>query len=104
MSFGRLKPFGHIAALLGALALLGFVSIASTDTFDAPVEKKIVDFGLSPSNPPGGLNQPVKLSCWLYPNLWLRNTTTKEKRERNGLRSFRSAGDNCSVHACSRDR
>ncbi len=72
MSFSRLKRFGHVAALLGALALLGFVSVASADTFDAPVKKKIVDFGLSPSNPPGGLNLRVKLSCWFYPNFMVK--------------------------------
>jgi hypothetical protein len=72
MSFGSLKPFGHVAALLGALALLGFTSVASADTFDVPVKKKVVDFGLSSANPPGRQDFRVELSCWSYPNFMVK--------------------------------
>jgi hypothetical protein len=72
MSFGRLRPLSHVAALVGVLAVLGSVSVASADTFDTPLKTKVVDFGLSSSNPPGGRSFRVKLSCWSYPTFMVK--------------------------------
>ncbi len=78
MSFGRSKPFGHIA-LLGALGLLGFVSIASADTFDAPVKRKVVDMGLSSGNLPGQ-HFRVQLYCWFYPNFMVKEEDDPQEK------------------------
>jgi len=71
VSLGRLGPFDHVAALLAAIALLGFIPVASADTFDAPVKRKVVDMGPSSGNLPGQ-HFRVKLYCWFYPNFMVK--------------------------------
>jgi hypothetical protein len=79
MSLGCLKLFGHLAVLLGALALLGFISVASADTFDAPVKRKVVDMGRSPGNLPGQ-HFRVKLYCWSYPNFMVKQEDDPQEK------------------------
>jgi hypothetical protein len=63
-----MKPCRFAVALLAGFALSASASISSAHSFDAPLKKTVIDFGLSPHNPPGGTNMRVELYCFLYPN------------------------------------
>jgi hypothetical protein len=54
--------------LLLGLTVMAFASTAFADSFDVPLKKKVVDFGLSGNNPPGGHSMRVKLFCFFYPS------------------------------------
>jgi hypothetical protein len=57
-----------VSILLLGLSVTAFASTEFADSFDVPLKKKVVDFGLSENNPPGGQNFRVKLYCFFYPN------------------------------------
>jgi len=69
--------------LLAALLALFLPAslLAQTDspdaTFDTPIEKKVVDFGLSSGNPPGGQNMRIKLSCYIYASFMIKEYNDK---------------------------
>lgn len=67
-----LEMFGRVTLLLAVMGALGSMVPARADTFDAPIEKKVVDLGLSPSNAPGEQNLRIKLSCWFYPGFLVK--------------------------------
>lgn len=60
------------AIMLVGLSVPVFASTAFADSFDVPLKKKVVDFGLSENNPPGGQNLRVKLYCFFYPNFVIK--------------------------------
>jgi hypothetical protein len=57
-----------VSILLVGLTVIAFASAAFGDSFDVPLKKKVVDFGLSKNNLPGRQNLRVKLYCFFYPN------------------------------------
>jgi len=63
-----------LAALLGLLLPVFVQSQANSPgaTFDTPIDKKVVDFGLSSGNPPGGDRMRIKLSCYVYGNFMVK--------------------------------
>lgn len=61
-----------VTSLLLGLSAMAFASTAIADSFDEPLKKKVVDFGLSENNPPGGQNLRVKLYCFFYPNFVIK--------------------------------
>ena len=67
----RRKKLRKRTLSLGVLAL-ALVSAARAGTFDTPLKKQTVDFGLSSSNPPGGTNFRVRLHCFWYPTLMIK--------------------------------
>jgi hypothetical protein len=58
--------------LLVGLSVTAFASTTFADSFDVPLKKKVVDFGLSENNPPGGQHFRVKLYCFFYPNFLIK--------------------------------
>jgi len=63
---------------LGVTLLASAVlSVASADSFDRGLKKKVVDFGPSPYYPGG--NVRVKLSCFFYPNLVVKEYDAGQK-------------------------
>jgi hypothetical protein len=58
----------HAFVLLFGLSVTAFASVRFAISFDVPIKKEVVDFGLSENNPPGGQNLRIKLSCFLYQN------------------------------------
>ena len=77
--FDNLKPFTFVAVLLLALSVPTFTSAGLTDSFDAPLKKKVVDFGPSPYNPPGAQRLRVKLSCYFYATFLVKEYDMGEK-------------------------
>lgn len=73
----KLNPFGHVAVFLFALAVLAFPSVAQTDSFDAPLKKKVVDFGPSPYYRRQEVR--VKLSCYFYPTFIVKEYDEGQK-------------------------
>lgn len=71
------NPLGRVVVLLLVLSVLGFTSAASADSFDTPLKKKVVDFGPSPYYRGG--NVRVKLSCYFYPTLMVKEYDTGQK-------------------------
>lgn len=61
-----LNPLPQLAIFLFVLSVPVFAA-AQSDSFDTPLKKNVVDFGLSENNPPGGHNFRVKLYCFFYP-------------------------------------
>src|SRR5258708_160714 len=61
-----------VSILLLGLSGIAFASTAFADSFDAPLKKKVVDFGLSENNLPGGQSVRVKLYCFFYPNFVMK--------------------------------
>jgi hypothetical protein len=57
-----------VSILLLLLWVTAFTSTSFADSFDVPLKKKVVDFGLSENNLPGRQNFRVKLYCFFYPN------------------------------------
>src|ERR1700753_1804237 len=60
--------------LLGAVITLGLTitsSSASAESFDKPLQEKIVDFGQSPGLTPSADNH-IKLTCSYYPNFMVK--------------------------------
>jgi hypothetical protein len=51
-----------------------------------PLKKKVVDFGLSEYNPPGGRNFRVKLRCFFYPNFMVKEYDNEGQKEHSGWR------------------
>lgn len=66
-SFRRL-----VSILLLGLSVIARASTAFADSFDVPLKKKIVDFGLSENNIPGRHNFRNKLYCDTYPNFMIK--------------------------------
>jgi hypothetical protein len=58
--------------LLLGFSLSVFKSVALADSFDVPLKKRALDFGLSQNNPPGGHNFRVKLYCFFYPTVAIK--------------------------------
>lgn len=59
----------RLASLLSlGLSVSAFTSTAFADSFDVPLKKKVVDFGLSENNLPGRQDFRVKLYCFFYTN------------------------------------
>lgn len=56
--------------------LLSASTLSQTDTpdatFDTPIDKKVVDFGLSSANPPGRQTMRNRLSCYFYANFMVK--------------------------------
>ncbi|HTD22764.1 MAG TPA: hypothetical protein VK738_08930 [Terriglobales bacterium] len=75
--FGKLNPIRQGAVLLLVLCGPGFASIASADSFDTPLENKVVDFGPSPYRP--AENVRIKLSCSFYPTFMVKEYDEGEK-------------------------
>jgi hypothetical protein len=61
-----------VSILLLGLSVTIFASTAFADSFDVPLKKKVVDFGLSENNLPGRQNFRVKLYCFFYPTFMIR--------------------------------
>jgi hypothetical protein len=83
--------------LVGALALLLPVSsLSQTDsfqaTFDTPIEKKVVNFGLSSGNPPGGQSMHIKLSCYVYPSFMIKEYNDEGMKGAEWMSVTRIAG------------
>ena len=74
----RLNSAKGVAVLLLVLSGSALTSAASTDPFDAPVEKKIVDFGPSPYYGPG-TDIHVRLSCYIYPAFMVKQYDEGQK-------------------------
>jgi hypothetical protein len=72
-----LNSLGHVAALLLVVGAPVFASDASADSFDAPLEKKVVDFGPSPYY--SGRNVRVKLSCFFFPTFMVKEYDAGQK-------------------------
>jgi hypothetical protein len=70
--FGSSLSLCRRAIVLAIFGMLALVASSSADTFDAPLKKQVVDFGLSASNLPGGRNFRVKLYCWSYPAFMIK--------------------------------
>jgi len=75
--FDNLNPIGRIAVLLLVLSAPGISSVASADSFDAPLKKKVVHFGLSPYYPGG--NVRIRLSCYFYPAFMVKEYDEGQK-------------------------
>ncbi len=69
-----------VSILLVGLSVIAFASTAFADSFDEPLKKKVVDFGLSGNNPPGGNSMRVKLSCFFYPNFLVKEYNNEGKK------------------------
>lgn len=71
----RLQGMVHdlVLARIAIVVLLLFcapsLTIADSDTFDVPLDKQVVDYGLSPYQPGG--NARIKLSCYSYTNFMI---------------------------------
>jgi len=52
---------------------------AQTQTFDKPLQKKVVDLGPSPSNPPGEQHIRIKLSCYSFPHFTVKQYDSGQK-------------------------
>ena len=61
-----------LSILLVGLSVTAFAATTFPDSFDVPLKKRVVDFGLSENNPPGGQNFRVKLYCFFYPNFVIK--------------------------------
>jgi|ERR1700723_1320447 len=61
-----------VSISLVGLSVMVFASTAFPDSFDVPIKKTVVDFGLSDSNLPGSRNFRVKLHCLFYPNFMIK--------------------------------
>lgn len=59
---------GLVTILLLSISVTALASTAFADSFDVPLKKEVVDFGLSENNLPGRQNFRVKLYCFFYPN------------------------------------
>jgi hypothetical protein len=70
--FGNLNPIG-VGALLLAFGVPAFTSVAAANSFDAPLKKKVVDYGPSP------YYQGQKLSCYFYPTFMVKEYDTGQK-------------------------
>lgn len=57
-----------VSFLLLGLGVTAFASTGFADSFDVPLKKQVVDFGLSKNNLPGRHNFRVKLHCFFYPS------------------------------------
>jgi hypothetical protein len=57
-----------VSILLLGLGVTAVASIQFAVSFDVPLKKEVVDFGLSENNPPGRKYFRVKLTCFFYPN------------------------------------
>lgn len=73
---GNLTPIG-VGILLLALRLPTFASVAPADSFDAPLKKKVVEFGPSPYYPGG--NVQIKLSCYFYATFMVKEYDEGQK-------------------------
>lgn len=65
-----MDPSGYrrlLSILILELSVVAFASTTFADSFDVPLKKKVVDFGLSENNPPGWHTFRVKLYCFFYP-------------------------------------
>jgi len=69
---------GCIVVLLLMLSGQALVFAASADPFDTPVDKKVVDFGLSPYYLPGS-DIHVRLSCFIYPAFMVKEYDEGQK-------------------------
>jgi hypothetical protein len=72
----KLNPCGQVAVFLFALSVMAVPSVAQTDSFDAPLRKKVVDFGPSPYSK-GGIR--VKLSCYFYTSFTVKEYDEGQK-------------------------
>jgi hypothetical protein len=61
-----------VSILLLGLSVIMSAPTAFADSFDVPLKKKIVDFGLSENNPPGRQNFRVRLHCLVYQNFMIK--------------------------------
>jgi hypothetical protein len=61
-----------LSILLLGLSVVAFASTTLADSFDVPLKKKVVDFGLSENNLPGRQNFRRKLYCSFYPNFVIK--------------------------------
>jgi hypothetical protein len=61
-----------VSILLLGLSVIAFASAALADSLDVPLQKKVVDFGLSENNLPGRQSLRVKLYCFFYPNFMIK--------------------------------
>jgi hypothetical protein len=77
--FGNWKSFALVAVLVITAGAPTLASPGLADSFDAPLKKKVVDFGLSPSNVPGSQTIRVKLSCYFYATFLVKEYDTGEK-------------------------
>src|SRR6266566_1108852 len=77
--FGNLKPFALVAVLVLAAGAPTLASPGLADSFDAPLKKKVVDFGPSPYNASGGQRIRVKLSCYFYATFLVKEYDMGEK-------------------------
>ncbi|HMI50533.1 MAG TPA: hypothetical protein VK525_03410 [Candidatus Saccharimonadales bacterium] len=69
-----------VSILLLGLSVVAFASTAFADSFDVPLKRKVVDFGLSENNPPGGRHLRVKLYCFLYLNFMIKEYDDEGKK------------------------
>jgi hypothetical protein len=75
--FGRLNPIGLVVALLLAVGVPTFASVAPMDSFEPPLKRKVVDFGPSPSYE--GKRVRVKLSCYFYATFMVKEYDTGQE-------------------------
>jgi hypothetical protein len=61
-----------VSILLLGVSVTAFAATACADSFDVPLKKKVVDFGLSENILPGWQNLRVKLYCFFYPNFVIK--------------------------------
>jgi hypothetical protein len=73
----KLNPIGYVAVLLVALSGPGLAATGTADSFDAPLKKKVVNFGPSPYYPAGNFQN--KLSCYFYPRFMVKQYDEGEK-------------------------
>src|SRR5580692_10672012 len=72
-----MNPIKLVAVLLLAVSVPTFASIPPTDSFDAPLKKKVVDFGPSPYSEERGVR--VKLSCYSYETFMVKEYDTGQE-------------------------
>jgi hypothetical protein len=67
------------ALLLLLIALAARDVLAQGDSFDMPLDKKVVDLGPSPANLPGVVRVRIELSCFVYRDLVVKQFDEGEK-------------------------
>lgn len=72
-----MNPSRHFGVLLLVLSGPGFILAAPTDSFDAPVDKKVLDLGPSPYSLGGNIH--IHLSCYVYPTFIVKEYDEGQK-------------------------
>ena len=61
-----------------SFCVLAFSTLALAQSFDAPLNKKVVDFGTSPHHP-AAQHERIKLTCYYYPTFMVKQYDEGEK-------------------------